>query len=194
DDLQLQDGDSLQSPVQDALSVLDSTARMLFVYITDSLNIHEQTGSQLDEAEELEVERDDDRVGSGKQDRKVYDSSHFIDRPLSRTVITSIDITDPQGNVRVQLESGENVVLSVGVRNYQSVRQGYAMFVQITDVDDVAVKIIEVSGSIDDGEYTKVDAHWITEQGTLSVKVFVCDDAIHPTVISESFVKTVVVN
>jgi hypothetical protein len=68
------------------------------------------------------------------------------------------------------------------------------MFAQITDQYGVAINIIQVSGSIDDGVQDVIEGIWEGQSGSYIVTVFLCDGSPHPLVISESFTEFLIVN
>lgn len=194
DNLVLQDKDSLQKAVDDALLMVDSTARMLFLYITDSLTLGDQIEIENDQAEDEEEERRGTRGGGNRgPERIVYENSYFEDRPLSRLKVTGIDTTNSERRVVTQVRQDQAVGISIGIRNFQNIVQGYTLFVQITDENGVAVRIVQLSGSVDAGEQAKLEDTWIPQlNGVFTMTVFVCDDNLEDlTVISETFRDTI---
>lgn len=189
DKVDIRDGKSLSSSAKEALSLLDSVGRVFLIDVTDVLQIFEGTNA-TEESEEIAVDDDEDtRRDRGGPRRIVYDQSYFESRPLSRMQISDLDITDQQGRVVSQLRDGMDVIISVTARNYQNIDQEYAMFVQITDDNDIAVSIIQVTGSIGDGEQAIIEGAWEARSGAHTASAFLCDGTAHPAVISEIFVK-----
>ena len=80
------------------------------------------------------------------------------------------------------------------MQNHQKSSQGYTLFVQITDQDNVAIEIIQASGMIKDGAAIKVKIPWTTAPpGSYVIRITICDDNFNPTIISESVSKALVV-
>jgi hypothetical protein len=184
--------------VKDLFSLLDSVARLLTLYITDSIMISDTLETQVQENEDEEVDEENGRyVGGGGgrgPDRTVYDESHFRERPLSRMETTNIDLVDSQDRVLTRVISGQEIAISVAVQNHQNVDQGYTLFVQITDKDNVAMAIIPAYGVMKDGAAVKVDLPWTSSSpGSYVIQVMVCDGNPNPAIISETVSKTFVV-
>lgn len=133
--------------------------------------------------------RDRDR---GPQ-RIVRDHSYIESHPLGRMKISDVEVMDEQGRVATQLRDGMNVILSVTARNYQAMDQNYTMFVQTTDENGVAVSIIQVRASIDGGGQEVIEAVWEARSGSYLATAFLTDGDVHPTIISEIFIETLVV-
>jgi hypothetical protein len=193
-------GDRAEMPVavKESFSLLDSVARLLTLYITDSLAISDSLGTQVEtEVEEVdeEGERDSGGGGGGGPDRVVYDESHFRDRPLSRVKATNIDLVDSQDRVLTRVISGQEIAISVAVQNHQNVDQGYTLFVQITDKDNIAIAVIPAYGVMKDGAAVKVDLPWTSSSpGSYWIQVMVCDGNPSPAIISETVNKAFVVD
>lgn len=194
DDLVLQDQDTLREAVQDSLSIMDSTGRIFLIFISELLGLEDRTEADSDQTGEEVINQPRARGGDGKPDRVVYDNSYFRDRPLAKTKVVGIEIKDLDGNTRVGLESGQDVKISITARNYQNALQGIVAFLQITDENNVAVEIITLSSSINDGESTTIEGQWIAQRGTFFVKVFLSDMSTHPTVISEAVTKELMID
>lgn len=186
----LSESDTVQPPIADAFSVLDSVSRLMLVYITDSISPSDEVDTR--EIQPVPEEPEDRRNRSRGPDRTVYDESYFESRPLARTKVLGIAVADDNDSVLVNVEPG-SARLSVSIRNFQNMEQPYIIYLQITDTNNIAVAIMEIPGSIEDGESTNVEAFWEAERGNFEIKAWVCDASPNPTVLSESLSRLIVV-
>jgi hypothetical protein len=188
DNIEIEEKRSLSTTVIDGMSLLDSIGRSFLILISDAFAVADIP--DVDEAQEEEsVEEREDRNngGNGGPRRVVYDSSYFATRPLSRMQISGIDITDGEGRTLTQLRSGIELVISVTARNFQNADQDYVMYVQITDESGVAVSIVQVTGSMKDGEQGMIEGEWKGLSGSYLARAFLTEHNTHPEVISKTF-------
>jgi hypothetical protein len=181
--------------VIDLLSLLDSAVRVLALSITDSLAISDSAETQVQKAwVDEEVEEEDNDGGGGGPDRTVYDESYFEDRPLSRLEVARVELVDSEDRVMTRVLSGQNIDISIAMQNHQKSSQSFTLFIQITDQDNVALAIIQTTGTIKDGATIKVEVPWTTSSpGEYNIQIVTCDGNLSPTIISESVSKAVVV-
>ncbi len=197
DTMNVQDRAEIPVGVKDLFMLLDSVARGLSLYIMDSLSISDTLETQVKETEVEEVEEENERDGRGGgrgPGRVVYDESYFRERPLSRVEATNIDLIDFQDRVLTQVTSGQETIISIAVQNRQNVDQGYTLFVQITDKDNIAMAIIPASGVFKNAASVKVEAPWTASSpGSYVIQIVICDSNSNPAIISEPVSKALVV-
>lgn len=198
DTVSIQERLEMPVEVKDLFLLLDSVARLLTLYITDSLSISDTLETQVNETEVEEVDEEnerDSRGGGGRgPDRVVYDESYFMERPLSRVEATNIDLVDSQDRVMTRVISGQEIIISIAVQNRQNSDQGYTLFVQITDKDNVAMAIIPASGVFANAASVKVNAPWTASSpGSYVIQIVICDGDSNLAIISEPVSKALVV-
>ncbi len=194
DTVDVQDKTGLGTAVRDAILLLDSAARVLILYISDSIGVTDGTSTQTQEGEVDQEEERDGGGNGGGPDRTVYDESYFEDRPLSRLEVTNIELVDSEDRVMTRVLVGQNMDISIAMQNHQKSSQSYTLFIQITDQDNVAIAIIPATGVIKDGAAIKVDVPWTTSSpGSYEIQIVTCDGNLIPTIISESVARTLIV-
>jgi hypothetical protein len=196
DVMNLQETTGRGTAAVDVIAILDSATRILVLYVTDSLAINDAVSTVLEITEDDKDDGEDTGSGGGGggPDRAVYDESYFDDRPLNRLAVTGVDIIDSQGRVMIKTIAGQSTEISMTVQNHQQVDQGYTVYVQITDKENVAIEIIQESGVIEDGGSIKVRIPWISAHpGSYTIWIVISDDDPDPTIISEPISKALIV-
>ena len=180
----------------DAVAILDSATRILVLYVTDSLAVTDAVSAILEIIEDNKDDGGDTGSGGGggEPHRAVYDESYFDDRPQSRLEVTGVDIVDSQDRVMIRTIAGQSIEISIAMQNHQQVDQGYTVYVQITDRENVAIEIIQESGVIEDGGGIKARIPWTTATpGSYTIGIVISDEDPDPTIISEPVSKALVV-
>jgi hypothetical protein len=190
--------DSLQ-PSSEAKDVVPLTAGAnvnFFVLASDNLELTEQPDIDAETPDQPDAEgMNEERGRRGDSDRIVYDESYFVKNPLSRIQVRSFYLQDSQGNAILQLKAGETIDISATVRNYQRVDQTYVYIVQICDGNNVAVAILNSTGTIKSADAADLSISWVPDQaGSFVIKAMVWDEFANPSLFSESVKKVILVS
>jgi len=167
----------------DAVSMLDSIARLFFIAVADSFMITDSTDADMeitnedgdgDGEEEVEDEADGGGGGGGPSNL-VFDESYFSENPLKRFQVRSFGLTDSKGSAFSEVKQGEVITITAAFRNYQKFNQSYTVIVQIEDVEAGYTKeILYSSGWSDRAKTSSITISWVPEKvGTCKLKLMI---------------------
>lgn len=182
----------------DALSMIDSVARALFVTLSDSLAITdgtetEQRSDSDSDNEEDNNDRDDNSGGGGGgPSNLVFDESYFAENPLMRFQVRSVQLTDSQGSGFTEVKQDEVVNMTILFRNYQKYNQSYVMLVQMEDEETGYAKdILQSSGWLDRAKTTSMTVSWVAKDaGSCKLTIMIWSELDHPIPLTDSISKS----
>ncbi|MGH9991491.1 MAG: hypothetical protein ACREAZ_02460 [Nitrososphaera sp.] len=187
--------DKLSSSVgaQEMIALADAAARNFIVLLSDIIGLTDQAGGESSTPEVPETEEEEQqRRGRDGPDRVVFDESYFVTHPSSRVVVRSLYFVNSQDKAIVEVRVGQDVQIAATTRNYQSTDQPYVLLGQITDADNIAVKIVQVFGVLPSGGPGEIRASWAPEvAGIYTIKVMIWTDLDNPTALSEPVSKEI---
>jgi hypothetical protein len=182
----------------DAFSMIDSVTRAFFITLSDSLTITDGTETELGSDSDSDNQADaNDRVhssrgGGGGPSSLVFDESYFVENPLSRFQVRSVQLTDSRGSGFTEVRQDEVVNMTILFRNYQKYNQSYVMLVQMENENTGYTKgILQSSGWLERAKTTTTNVSFdAKEVGMCTLTIMIWSELDHPIPLTDSISKS----